>query len=108
MVASLTDSLLLGLVWRIVIGLSLIPAFGTLYQRLTLPESTRYKESQKPDLIEQSDLKKEKGVDEAGVHTTESEDDEPSVPAPKKAHFQGMVPCCVECGPWCHECFRGH
>ncbi|KAI0265684.1 major facilitator superfamily domain-containing protein [Gloeopeniophorella convolvens] len=32
-------------VWRIVIGLSLIPAFGTLYQRLTLPESTRYLES---------------------------------------------------------------
>ncbi|KAF8156352.1 phosphate transporter [Pholiota molesta] len=30
-------------VWRIIIALSLIPAFGTLYQRLTLPESTRYK-----------------------------------------------------------------
>ncbi|KAG8746622.1 hypothetical protein FRC10_004224 [Ceratobasidium sp. 414] len=29
-------------VWRIVVGLSLIPAFGTLYQRLTLPESTRF------------------------------------------------------------------
>jgi MFS transporter, PHS family, inorganic phosphate transporter len=29
-------------VWRICVGLSLIPAFGTLYQRLTLPESTRY------------------------------------------------------------------
>ncbi|KIP07902.1 hypothetical protein PHLGIDRAFT_23820 [Phlebiopsis gigantea 11061_1 CR5-6] len=34
-------------VWRIVIGLSLIPAFGTLYQRLTLPESTRFKEASK-------------------------------------------------------------
>ncbi|OAX38279.1 MFS general substrate transporter [Rhizopogon vinicolor AM-OR11-026] len=33
-------------VWRIVIGLSLIPAFGTLYQRLTLPESMRFKNSQ--------------------------------------------------------------
>ena len=32
-------------VWRIVVGLSLLPAFGTLYQRLTLPESIRYKES---------------------------------------------------------------
>ncbi|KAF9474916.1 phosphate transporter [Pholiota conissans] len=29
-------------VWRIIIGVSLIPAFATLYQRLTLPESTRY------------------------------------------------------------------
>jgi len=35
------------LVWRIVVGVSLIPAFGTLYQRLTLPESTRYTASKK-------------------------------------------------------------
>jgi len=40
-------------VWRIAIGLALIPAFGTLYQRLTLPESTRYIASQKrPDDVE--------------------------------------------------------
>ena len=31
--------------WRIAVGLSLIPAFGTLYQRLTLPESVRYEKS---------------------------------------------------------------
>jgi PHS family inorganic phosphate transporter-like MFS transporter len=29
-------------IWRLVIGLSLIPAFGTLYQRLTLPESRNF------------------------------------------------------------------
>ncbi|KAF8957885.1 phosphate transporter [Flammula alnicola] len=34
-------------VWRIVVGISLIPAFGTLYQHLTLPESTRYLKAQK-------------------------------------------------------------
>ncbi|PPQ94097.1 hypothetical protein CVT25_009248 [Psilocybe cyanescens] len=34
-------------VWRIIIGISLVPAFGTLYQRLTLPESTRYLSAQK-------------------------------------------------------------
>ncbi|KJA23707.1 hypothetical protein HYPSUDRAFT_39540 [Hypholoma sublateritium FD-334 SS-4] len=34
-------------VWRICIGVSLIPAFGTLYQRLTLPESVRFLKSQK-------------------------------------------------------------
>ncbi|KAF8155408.1 phosphate transporter [Crassisporium funariophilum] len=34
-------------VWRIIVGISLIPAFGTLYQRLTLPESTRFLASQK-------------------------------------------------------------
>ncbi|KAJ6566585.1 MFS general substrate transporter [Mycena capillaripes] len=33
-------------VWRIVVGVSLIPAFGTLYQRLTLPESERFTEAQ--------------------------------------------------------------
>ena len=29
-------------IWRVLIGLSLIPAFGTLYQRLTLPESRKF------------------------------------------------------------------
>ncbi|KAJ7063968.1 major facilitator superfamily domain-containing protein [Mycena amicta] len=33
-------------VWRIVVGISLVPAFATLYQRLTLPESTRFIASQ--------------------------------------------------------------
>ena len=36
-------------VWRIVIGLSLIPAFGTLYQRLTLPESRRFQAARQLD-----------------------------------------------------------
>ncbi|KAH9942537.1 MFS general substrate transporter [Epithele typhae] len=35
--------------WRILVGLSLIPAFGTLYQRLTLPESTRPREEERSD-----------------------------------------------------------
>ncbi|KAJ7628959.1 major facilitator superfamily domain-containing protein [Roridomyces roridus] len=39
-------------VWRIVVGISLIPAFGTLYQRLTLPEAKRYEESQAPTAME--------------------------------------------------------
>lgn len=36
-------------VWRIVVGVSLIPAFSTLYQRLTLPESKRFKDSRTND-----------------------------------------------------------
>ncbi|KAH8083788.1 phosphate transporter [Cristinia sonorae] len=32
-------------VWRIVVGVSLVPAFGTLYQRLTLPEAKRFEDS---------------------------------------------------------------
>jgi len=35
--------------WRIVVGLSLIPAFGTLYQRLTLAESKRWKRSKEAE-----------------------------------------------------------
>ena len=31
--------------WRVIVAISLIPAFGTLYQRLTLPESTRYEKA---------------------------------------------------------------
>ncbi|KAG9007234.1 hypothetical protein FRB93_008057 [Tulasnella sp. JGI-2019a] len=33
-------------VWRICVGVSLIPCAATLYQRLTLPEATRYNEAQ--------------------------------------------------------------
>ncbi|RPD54408.1 MFS general substrate transporter [Lentinus tigrinus ALCF2SS1-7] len=69
-------------VWRILVGLSLIPAFGTLYQRLTLPESTRYAEAQKAaqrvqdeESIEQ--LKKkanaDPGVSEKTKHSSDEE-----------------------------------
>lgn len=34
-------------VWRITVGISLIPAFATLYQRLTLPESRRFEAARK-------------------------------------------------------------
>ena len=36
-------------VWRIIVALSLIPAFGTLYQRLTLPESRRFQAARQMD-----------------------------------------------------------
>ncbi|KAG2068211.1 MFS general substrate transporter [Suillus decipiens] len=75
-------------VWRIIVGLSLVPAFGTLYQRLTLPESTRYKKSHEAELIQQGNLKKTEV--EVGVHSAESEpsvDEAPPVHVSKKAHF---------------------
>ena len=58
-------------IWRILIGLSLVPAIGTLYARLTLPESTKYELTQ----AKESDASiKEKG-DKASVneHTKEVE-----------------------------------
>ncbi|KAJ8594543.1 MFS inorganic phosphate transporter [Rhizopogon salebrosus TDB-379] len=81
-------------VWRIIIGLSLIPAFGTLYQRLTLPESTRYKESRKAELIDQGELKKEKDMVESGVRAAGSEGsvvEELPMHAVKKAHFREVL-----------------
>ncbi|KAG2139628.1 major facilitator superfamily domain-containing protein [Suillus bovinus] len=81
-------------VWRIIVGVSLIPAFGTLYQRLTLPESTRYQKAHEAELTEQSDLETKKMGVEAGVHTPEPEsstDNEPSVSAPNKGHFLEVI-----------------
>jgi PHS family inorganic phosphate transporter-like MFS transporter len=54
-------------VWRIAVGVSLVPAFGTLYQRLTLPESTRYKESRR--------RREGKGVEEGEGAGAEVEED---------------------------------
>lgn len=67
-------------VWRICVGLSLIPAFGTLYQRLTLPEAKRYEDAQKighEDLeVKKISAKDEKGSDDASDHVQ---------PAPQQA-----------------------
>jgi len=107
-------------VWRIVVGLSLIPAFGTLYQRLTLPESTRFLSAQK---LKQQDHANEAGDDTAELKKTRncedtekgdineidnkgnavdgesdntSEVDEATAPLEvlikKKAHFSGTLP----------------
>lgn len=58
-------------VWRIVIGVSLIPAFGTLYQRITMPESKRYMEAkQMTDRNSETDLEKEiRVIKEADQHS---------------------------------------
>ena len=79
------------LVWRIVIGLSLLPAFGTLYQRLTLPESTRYLKSRKVNEEEAVEVEKKPEVDEKAASSSSSNDgsDTPGVPEARKAHFSG-------------------
>ena len=108
-------------VWRICIAVSLIPAFATLYQRLTLPESVRFIKSQKlahseqgtppPDEIDQlkaaqreEDKKAErdaakateKGEDSIEMTSSADESTDPSVLHPdaivkKKAHFGGTL-----------------
>ncbi|KAF7326084.1 MFS domain-containing protein [Mycena kentingensis (nom. inval.)] len=82
-------------VWRIVVGVSLVPAFATLYQRLTLPESTRFKKSQDTtdDVME---LKKAQAAAEAGDSEESSVEKERSSVdaeggAKKKAHFREFI-----------------
>ncbi|KIO24909.1 hypothetical protein M407DRAFT_15344 [Tulasnella calospora MUT 4182] len=61
-------------VWRIVVGASLIPAFGTLYQRLCLPESTRYQEAQRmaDENYFEEEMKKKEKAEAAGVTIREN------------------------------------
>ncbi|KAF9255564.1 MFS general substrate transporter [Marasmius fiardii PR-910] len=49
-------------IWRIVVGISLIPAFATLYQRLTMPESKRFEASK--DLEQEKNLMELKKANE--------------------------------------------
>ncbi|KAF8145593.1 major facilitator superfamily domain-containing protein [Mycena galopus ATCC 62051] len=76
-------------VWRIVVGLSLVPAFGTLYQRLTLAESTRFIASQKKDTTKPE---KQQGAEKANT-TTEinTESAEVAEVVKKKAHFKEFL-----------------
>ncbi|KIJ59289.1 hypothetical protein HYDPIDRAFT_100988 [Hydnomerulius pinastri MD-312] len=81
-------------VWRIVVGLSLIPAFGTLYQRLTLPESRRFKASQRVEIEELDDLKAKNEVETEIVPTSSkntSDEDIQKESLEKKAHFKEFV-----------------
>jgi PHS family inorganic phosphate transporter-like MFS transporter len=81
-------------VWRIVIGLSLIPAFGTLYQRLTLPESKRFKESQRIGVEEFDDLKAKNDLETTVVPASSKHSSDERVvkeSSEKKAHFREFV-----------------
>ncbi|KAJ7622606.1 major facilitator superfamily domain-containing protein [Mycena polygramma] len=85
-------------VWRIVVGVSLIPAFATLYQRLTLPESTRFIASQDKDVV--MELKKQQAAAEAGAGSNSPAETSPKKEAAevdvaaivkKKAHFREFI-----------------
>ncbi|KAI6159849.1 major facilitator superfamily domain-containing protein [Pisolithus thermaeus] len=76
-------------VWRIVIGLSLIPAFGTLYQRLTLPEAERYKRAKNDTLVETDEVKDFK--DGVKVSSLNEPEEEVHVDIQRKAHFREFL-----------------
>ncbi|KAF9256591.1 phosphate transporter [Marasmius fiardii PR-910] len=88
-------------VWRIIIAVSLVPAFATLYQRLTLPESTRFEASKKLD--SEKDLEQLKNAngatemkvvgDDSSSAKGSSSEGAPEQPADKKgkAHFREFI-----------------
>ncbi|EIN12160.1 MFS general substrate transporter [Punctularia strigosozonata HHB-11173 SS5] len=87
-------------VWRIIVGVSLIPAFGTLYQRLTLPESTRYQRAQRDAEASDDDIAelKKKNAEDVSVRekpappSPSSNAPEHKEPAkPKKAHLMEFI-----------------
>ncbi|KAG8688633.1 hypothetical protein FRC08_011322 [Ceratobasidium sp. 394] len=86
-------------VWRIVVGLSLIPAFGTLYQRLTLPESTRYSKTRNAEADEaQKEVNEKEGTSELKKEVPSSSSNDSSlgvqteaVDLKKKAHIHEFL-----------------
>ncbi|KAJ7222764.1 MFS general substrate transporter [Mycena haematopus] len=77
-------------VWRIVVGLSLVPAFGTLYQRLTLAESTRFIASQKNDQTELNKKEEAEGQPDSPAETNEESGNVAEI-VKKKAHFREFL-----------------
>ncbi|KAF8674652.1 Sugar transporter [Rhizoctonia solani] len=86
-------------VWRIVVGVSLIPAFGTLYQRLTLPESTRFSKTRNAEADEaqkEDEPQKEKEAELKKAALDASSSEQSSVQAEaaeikKKAHIHEFL-----------------
>ncbi|KAF7292564.1 Inorganic phosphate transporter [Mycena indigotica] len=94
-------------VWRIVVGVSLVPAFATLYQRLTLPESSRFEESRHQHVQAtravnddaSSDHEKPKKT-EAGGPIAKTETEEVAVhmeEAKRPGHFRGISRYSLSC-----------
>jgi len=79
-------------VWRIIVGVSLVPAFATLYQRLVLPESQRYKKA-RGEMVEDATIEKaspeDSSVDGKATETGSSSDVQ-EAPV-ERAHFSEFV-----------------
>ena len=81
-------------VWRIIVGVSLVPAFATLYHRLTLPEAKKFTDSQKQGsqtVDSPTELKKNNGAD-TDSSTNYSKSEKSPVIIEKKSHWSGMSP----------------
>ncbi|KAJ8073729.1 hypothetical protein AAF712_003215 [Marasmius tenuissimus] len=88
-------------VWRIVVGVSLVPAFATLYQRLTLPESKRFKASQTLEndrelaelkrANENTEVKGSETPSDADSQTKDASSTESPEATKEKAHFKEFL-----------------
>ncbi|PCH40593.1 MFS inorganic phosphate transporter [Wolfiporia cocos MD-104 SS10] len=79
-------------VWRILVGLSLVPAFGTLYQRLTLPESKRYQAARKGADTEADPIDELKKKADADPGVAEEVRTVPSSPSNSSAPTSTVTP----------------
>jgi len=85
-------------IWRVMVGLSLVPAFGTLYQRLTLPESRKFELTKahgndsevEQEKVQDHDLEKAKDADSDRSPNVKPVDNDPKhhVVAVKREHYQ--------------------
>ena len=85
-------------VWRIVVGLSLIPAFGTLYQRLTLPEATKYTEAQQRRELDDLEAEKKAADNASSENSSATEQERQAKLVPKilkKSHHSGEFPTSI-------------
>jgi PHS family inorganic phosphate transporter-like MFS transporter len=83
------------------VGLSLIPAFGTLYQRLTLPESTRFEKTKLTQNLEsvnvsiatrpQQDPQSDHCNDLSMKGEHDFDNNAPRSPSKAKAHFKEVL-----------------
>jgi hypothetical protein len=79
-------------VWRIIVGISLIPAFATLYHRLTLPEAKKFTDTQRQDSeeVDPTEKKQSAGATIAKFASDSSLPRQFTTSKDKKAHFTGM------------------
>lgn len=68
--------------WRIIIGISLVPAFGTLYQRLTLAESRRFKASRQMEEEEDASIIEQLALKDQSLKLASKEGDDAKTVSP--------------------------
>jgi PHS family inorganic phosphate transporter-like MFS transporter len=78
-------------VWRIQMGLALVPAFATLWPRLTMPEGRKYIESQELNTLSSSNSSVYKGATVSSEATKESQFNSLDLPRPSSSNAPSSI-----------------